>query len=1084
MSVNPTVKPRLTRWRWSSLVRGIVILVTFGIVAGATASNAGAIDPQPEPEPGEPPEVVRPPYQAPADGFTWRVAGRFGSKIVDPDEPDTPALINYHYCAPERPSVNCFGSVLNNKYKYDDAWVHPQALKTTFDGCPTADERDANQTDYRYKWELLDNSTGDVTATVGPLTKCKLTHDIAINPDTGQPFVDTGMRLTITDPNAATPSAPILGSPFTQTVNPRDYLIVSIGDSYASGEGNPDVPQKVATGPLGIPLPWVERGPRWEDKRCHRSATAGPAQAALRLEGSDPHSSVTFLSFACSGATIKVAWYSDAPPWDPYAVGTKTAGAGILTPYAGAESPLPDDPYFPKLRPQIDQVEDAVGNRRIDALVMSGGGNDIGFGPIATVCVVENNCMLRPVTASKKAQDAGWDITTLDARVHDDLEALAGIYDDLDERLETSTLDIGKVLVTEYPDSTRGLFGLPCPAILDDVIPFTTSLIVATLASILGIAFPWVGAALIANWVATGISPPFTVDLFETIWAGDTVLPSGGSNADHGLDRVIAEAVQRNASDEVPWEMVGGITEDFQGTGALSGGQGHGYCAPDAWIRNATEATWMQGPLDPLSLVVQNRTLGTLHPTADGHNVYATHIFEHLADLLPVPPPVGGSGGAPELFASDTNSVDNSTTAPQGTATVTSRQGTNGWLTGCEPVGADCPSSSALAVEQIVARVNSGTTVRGAGLSINGTAVDCDTGQGLPSGVTCEQELLAGGQLYKWSLQFAADGIYQLHATVNGQDDTLNSSDREVKVDLHDPLTPQASADSGNTPSSGWHRSAVTVTFDIADPGDGGSPLQGVGLQGIEYELDGSAPVMVSAQSQIPPGAPIELAQATITGDGVHTLVYRSVDVGGRTSADVTMQIKIDQTAPTVDLVKPAATTYTLNQSVSASYSCADALSGLVSCNGTTGSGQPMDTSTTGAKTFTVHATDVAGNAADKTVTYQVGYAVRALYDQSKAHKAGSTIPIKLQLTDANGVNQSSPTIVLHRTGLVKVDNSASSNVDPSTASTADADFRYDPDNSGYIFNLKTTGLTTGTWRLDFTTSADGVTHSVLFDIR
>ena len=32
--------------------------------------------------------------------------------------------------------------------------------------------------------------------------------------------------------------------------------------------------------------------------------------------------------------------------------------------------------------------------------------------------------------------------------------------------------------------------------------------------------------------------------------------------------------------------------------------------------------------------------------------------------------------------------------------------------------------------------------------------------------------------------------------------------------------------------------------------------------------------------------------------------------------------------------------------------------------------------------------------------------------------------------------------------------------------------------------DVKTTGLTTGTWQLDFTTSADGVAHSVRFDIR
>jgi hypothetical protein len=226
--------------------------------------------------------------------------------------------------------------------------------------------------------------------------------------------------------------------------------------------------------------------------------------------------------------------------------------------------------------------------------------------------------------------------------------------------------------------------------------------------------------------------PPFSMDFTETMWAGETVLPSGGSNADHGLDRVIADAVGRHDTENrVPWELVGGITEDFQGTGALAGGHGHGYCAPDSWIRSATDATNMQGPWDPgHALFLRNQTTGTLHPNAAGHANYAAHILEHLANLLPEPPPVGGAGGAPELFASDTNSVDNSTTKPDGTPTVTSRHGTSGWLTGCEPTGTDCPSSSALAVEQIVGRVNPDTTVRGAGLTINGTAVDCSTGQG------------------------------------------------------------------------------------------------------------------------------------------------------------------------------------------------------------------------------------------------------------------------------------------------------------------------------------------------------------------
>jgi hypothetical protein len=74
--------------------------------------------------------------------------------------------------------------------------------------------------------------------------------------------------------------------------------------------------------------------------------------------------------------------------------------------------------------------------------------------------------------------------------------------------------------------------------------------------------------------------------------------------------------------------------------------------------------------------------------------------------------------------------------------------------------------------------------------------------------------------------------------------------------------------------------------------------------------------------------------------------------------------------------------------------------------------------------------------------------------------------------------------IVVNATGLTKVDSSASSVIDPVTTTTSDRDFRYDASLAGYIYNLKTTGFTTGTWALTFTTIGDGVSHTVLFDLR
>ncbi|MFL6033814.1 MAG: FG-GAP-like repeat-containing protein, partial [Gaiellaceae bacterium] len=101
------------------------------------------------------------------------------------------------------------------------------------------------------------------------------------------------VTLTVTAQNGSTATT-------TQDIELRDLLIVSLGDSVASGEGNPDIPWDLS--------PFQQGGlfatPKWELSQCHRSALAGPARAALQLEQADPHTSVTFIHLACSGGRI------------------------------------------------------------------------------------------------------------------------------------------------------------------------------------------------------------------------------------------------------------------------------------------------------------------------------------------------------------------------------------------------------------------------------------------------------------------------------------------------------------------------------------------------------------------------------------------------------------------------------------------------------------------------------------------------------------------------------------------------------------------------------------------------------------
>jgi hypothetical protein len=113
---------------------------------------------------------------------------------------------------------------------------------------------------------------------------------------------------------------------------------------------------------------------------------------------------------------------------------------------------------------------------------------------------------------------------------------------------------------------------------------------------------------------------------------------------------------------------------------------------------------------------------------------------------------------------------------------------------------------------------------------------------------------------------------------------------------------------------------------------------------------------------------------------------------------------------------------------------------------------------------------------------HAVGYGINPLFDQTKVHKSGSTVPIKLQLIDAAGANRSSSAIVVHATGVYLISTGAGGTLDDAGNANPDFNFRYD--SGGYIFNLKTTGYATGTYALAFTVGGDPVTHTVQFQVR
>lgn len=114
----------------------------------------------------------------------------------------------------------------------------------------------------------------------------------------------------------------------------------------------------------------------------------------------------------------------------------------------------------------------------------------------------------------------------------------------------------------------------------------------------------------------------------------------------------------------------------------------------------------------------------------------------------------------------------------------------------------------------------------------------------------------------------------------------------------------------------------------------------------------------------------------------------------------------------------------------------------------------------------------------------QVVYGVKSLFDQTRTHKSGSTVPIKLQLLDGNGINVSASTITVHAVSTTQVSGTPTGLLDDSGAANPDYDFRYDSTLCGYIFNLSLVGYEPGIYLIHFKAFNDPTDHTLQFQVR
>ena len=219
---------------------------------------------------------------------------------------------------------------------------------------------------------------------------------------------------------SATDSSDVSGSPVTGVVDAADHLIVSIGDSVASGEGNPDVGG------------YLLRGARWLDRQCHRSMLSGAARAALRAERGEETSRITFVPLGCSGASVP---------------------RGLLGGYRGIE---PD--RGTNLRPQVGQLNEIAAD--VDAVLINIGGNDVSFESIIRFCAGVRDCPNKRFDRGGFRESPDPDDPPLRAFVSDAVEQLSDRLDMLGDRISPAIAD-ERVLLVEYFDPTQGPDG-PC----------------------------------------------------------------------------------------------------------------------------------------------------------------------------------------------------------------------------------------------------------------------------------------------------------------------------------------------------------------------------------------------------------------------------------------------------------------------------------------------------------------------------------------------------------------------------------------------------------------------------------------------
>jgi parallel beta-helix repeat protein len=286
----------------------------------------------------------------------------------------------------------------------------------------------------------------------------------------------------------------------------------------------------------------------------------------------------------------------------------------------------------------------------------------------------------------------------------------------------------------------------------------------------------------------------------------------------------------------------------------------------------------------------------------------------------------------------------------------------------------------------------------------------------------------------------------------------------------------------GNTASAGMH----DINIDKAPPTITGGRTPDANSEGwnnTDVSVHFAGADALSGLASLTPDQTVstEGANQSVTGT--------ATDQAGNAASYTVSGISIDKTPPVITVTIPASGgTYYLRGAATVDWGATDTVSGIDTATGTTPKGGALDTTTPGDHSFQVSAFDCAGNRAEKLVVYHVHYVYSGVLppvnvDGKSIFKFGSTVPVKVQLRDANGACVANATVTLC---VAKLSNGIFGDeveAVSTAASTTGNLFRCDAGGNQYIFNLSTKPLSVGTWQMRIA-SDDGSSDVVLFSLR